>query len=682
MKPILMISGFLFCRLPRRLHWFALLIIAVSQSASSSASEQILLFLSDVVVTEDGQMHITETITVNAEGDKIKRGIYRDIPVRYGDGSAGGDGHFIPFQIASIECDDQPVAYHVDKKHDFQRVYIGQKNVTVAQGKHTYVIRYITRQLRSFPEHDEVYWNATGNGWVFSIEKAVATVTLPAAIPLDKIDAEGYVGGLRSKNQKDLTVEIDAARRQTVYRTALPLQPGEGLTVVARFPPGYITHQTVAAGHWADPLIPWGSAALAITVGYFVFVWFLVGRDPPAGVILPRYEPPEGLSASACRFIFRMGYDNECFSVAILSLATQGALTIRNYKGRYVLKKTGDPSATASLIEKMVFAKLLSDKSHLGISNVHHAKFSRTIELLRQNLVTEFQGHLFRSNRIWFYVGVFITVTAVLGAILFSGIITISDELIRVNGWLTFWSLGTGLSLSACIFSFRSFSAPSSGLRKIIPAAMTLVTTLIAVAFVGMELYLLWWLSSLTSFWLIPLVGASVATVVIFRVLLKAPTRAGRAMMDEISGFRMYLATAEQERLDALTHETLHSRKGPEPKRFELFERFLPYAVALDVAGQWAEQFHDLVGAACIDTTAQNQTGYQPDWYQGEAWSTDSFGAAVAGFGTAMGAELAGAAVKISSSDGTSSGYSDGDSGGGGGGFSGGGGGGGGGGGW
>ena len=49
------------------------------------AEERIHSYHSDIVVDDKGDMTVTETITVNAEGNKIKRGIYRDFPTRYKD---------------------------------------------------------------------------------------------------------------------------------------------------------------------------------------------------------------------------------------------------------------------------------------------------------------------------------------------------------------------------------------------------------------------------------------------------------------------------------------------------------------------------------------------------------------------------------------------------------------------
>jgi uncharacterized membrane protein len=160
---------------------------------------------------------------------------------------------------------------------------------------------------------------------------------------------------------------------------------------------------------------------------------------------------------------------------------------------------------------------------------------------------------------------------------------------------------------------------------------------------------------------IVGVIGLALVNLLFF-VLLKAPTLEGRKIMDEIEGFKMYLSTAEQERLNLL---------HPPERTPELFERYLPYAIALGVENEWGEQFTDVFAAAAAET---GQGGYHPSWYYGRSgyrgWSSP--GRFASGLGSALGGSIASAATPPSSSS----------SGSGGGGSSGGGGGGGGGGGW
>jgi len=154
------------------------------------------------------------------------------------------------------------------------------------------------------------------------------------------------------------------------------------------------------------------------------------------------------------------------------------------------------------------------------------------------------------------------------------------------------------------------------------------------------------------SLLLIIVIGIIALANVIFYHLLKAPTLLGRKLMDMIEGFKMYLSVAE---VDNLANATI-----PE-KTTELYEKYLPFALALNVENEWSEKFAELLSEI---------SDYSPDWYNGAAIGT--LGAA--GFASSLGSSFSSTISSSSTAPGSSSGSS--------GGFSGGGGGGGGGGGW
>ena len=76
--------------------------------------------------------------------------------------------------------------------------------------------------------------------------------------------------------------------------------------------------------------------------------------------------------------------------------------------------------------------------------------------------------------------------------------------------------------------------------------------------------------------------------------------------MDQIEGFRQYLSVAEEDRLEYL---------NPPKKTPELFEKFLPYAIALDVENAWAKKFAGVLAAAGVATAVSS-------WYSGDHDST------------------------------------------------------------
>ena len=150
---------------------------------------------------------------------------------------------------------------------------------------------------------------------------------------------------------------------------------------------------------------------------------------------------------------------------------------------------------------------------------------------------------------------------------------------------------------------------------------------------------------------------AIIGVNIIFAWLIRAPTLQGRKIMDAIEGLKMYLSVAEKERLNLL---------NPPDRTPELFEKFLPYAIALGVENKWGDQF-----TAVFSKLNQDGEQYHPVWYHGHHLS----GISVTDFTSSLGSSLSSSVSSAASPPGSTSGS-------GGGGFSGGGGGGGGGGGW
>ena len=146
-------------------------------------------------------------------------------------------------------------------------------------------------------------------------------------------------------------------------------------------------------------------------------------------------------------------------------------------------------------------------------------------------------------------------------------------------------------------------------------------------------------------------------SLVVFYNLMKAPTRAGRKLMDQIDGFRTYLEVAEKDDLNL---------RNPPDKTPELFEQYLPYALALGVDQEWAESF----AAVFARLGEEQEAAYQPHWYNGH-WDSNRPANLISDLGSGLQSAISSAATPPGSSSGS-----------GGGGFSGGGGGGGGGGGW
>ncbi|MGB5448266.1 MAG: DUF2207 domain-containing protein, partial [Woeseiaceae bacterium] len=170
---------------------------------STIADERILSFHSDIRVMTDGMIEVTETIRVRAEGNRIKRGIYRDFPTEYEDKL--GNEYKVDFVPFAVLRNDRPESFHTQAVRHGIRTYFGSADRFIDHGEHTYTFRYTaSRMLGFFDEHDELYWNVTGFDWAFPIDKASATVVLEFDAPLSGITEEAYTGpfGARGRDYR------------------------------------------------------------------------------------------------------------------------------------------------------------------------------------------------------------------------------------------------------------------------------------------------------------------------------------------------------------------------------------------------------------------------------------------------------------------------------------------------
>ncbi|HET9701954.1 MAG TPA: DUF2207 domain-containing protein, partial [Burkholderiales bacterium] len=170
-----------------------LVLLAAVLAFPAAAAEVILDYHSDIRVLADASLVVEETIRVRAEGDSIKRGIYRDFPTVYPTPLGGRTR--VEFVVMEASRDGQPEPWHTENLQNGVRVYLGRKEVPLEPGEYTYSITYGTsRQLGFFDTHDELYWNVTGNEWAFPILRASARVALPRSVGANDLKLEAYTG--------------------------------------------------------------------------------------------------------------------------------------------------------------------------------------------------------------------------------------------------------------------------------------------------------------------------------------------------------------------------------------------------------------------------------------------------------------------------------------------------------
>jgi uncharacterized membrane protein YgcG len=662
----------------KRRAWFALAILVAlvllcpGGTASAAEGERILSFDSTVTVREDSTLLVEETIRVVSQGLTIQHGIYRDFPTTYTDPGSGRVTR-VAFDVVAVQRDGAPEPWHSARQSNGVRVYFGSSSVDLEPGEHTYVFTYTSdRQLGFFATHDELYWNVTGNGWQYPIDRASCTVILPGTAWQEISGLTAYTG-MQGATGADFVASINAAGNP-VFSAVRPLEPGEGLSIVVGWAKGFVQPPTARQRvlWWLRDNRQVGIAAASVLalLAYYFIVWLRVGRDPARGTIIPRFEPPEGMGAAATRYLRIMRMDDKAFAAALVDLAVKGAIKISQHEddGTYAIDTTGTLPPTLTSEEQGLYHKLFDDREHTALSFTpsSHARIRAVRSHLVSALTKQYGKGYFVTNAGYTAVGVVLSVLGVIASgLLGSDAIERTVGFVFMSFWLTIWTGGVAALLSSVGQAWRgALSARTSGPRTTAFGAVGL--SLFAVPFVLGEIFGIVGFVALAGPWMLLLVVVTAIMDYVFYRLLKAYTPEGRRIMDELEGLRLYLGVTEKDRLNML---------NPVDRTPQTFERLLPYALALDVEQQWSAKF-----AGVLDQTdASGQLSYQPVWFVGSALHTNGF----ASLGSSLGSGFSSAIASSSVAPGKSSGFSGGGGGGGGGGgSSGGGGGGGGGGGW
>ncbi|HXL98324.1 MAG TPA: DUF2207 domain-containing protein [Rhizomicrobium sp.] len=634
----------------------ALLLLLAGPALGQDDSERITDYSSDITVARNGALTVVETIAVVAEGEAITHGIYRDFPTVYTD-KLGRRVH-VGFAVVAVTRDGHSEPYDVSGIDDGERIKIGDADVDLEHGPHVFTITFTTdRQIGFFSDYDELYWNVTGNQWQFPIDHAEATVHLPADARIQK--SVFYTGATGAREQNATSENLSASAVH--FATTAPLGEEEGLTIAVDFDKGAVLPPTQAEQRAqfirdnADSIV--ALAGLAILLVYYAVTWISFGRDPRRGTIVALFGPPADFSPAAVRFVHRMAYDRKAYAASLIDMAVKGFLKISEEDGSYVLTRTGKSAADSGLShgEAAIAAKLFDDGgASIAMKQDNHAAIAASISALKTSLKSEYEGNYFNTHAHWAVGGLAILVVAAFASAALS---EYGPAAAFILIWLAGWSAATSFLLHQVYDNWLvAFAGPGS---RIVNGIGALVSTAFAIPFAGGLLVGLYMFKASVS---LPAAAALIAggiAVYVFYHLLKAPTLAGAHIRDQIDGFRLFLNTAEKDRLEAL---------NPPNVTPELFEKFLPYAIALDCENTWSKKFEAEAARAGI---AADRGGYVPIWYAGSNFG--SIGAA--GFAAGLGASLASSAASAATAPGSSSGS-------GGGGFSGGGGGGGGGGGW
>ncbi len=578
-----------------------------------NASDHINFYKSHVTILPSGKLHVRETITVfntnensynsGSSGDSgfgnydIKRGIFRSFPTVYVDEYKMS--HEVGLDVKQVTLDGKKEPYTLKKSDNGYYLQIGNANIFLEAGRYTYDIVYETDfQIKFLKDFDELYWNATGNGWSFRIDSALCTLQLPAnASVMSNACYTGFSG--EKKSQCEVLYSRIKDSLLVSFKTNRPLAPNQGLTVATSWRKGIVTppgKQENFIRMVKSNLVVFIMSAVIILLLVFNFIaWLLVGKDPAKGNVIPQFYPPAGLSPAAAGFMQKQGFDNRLVAATIIDLAVRNKIEIDiDREGLLFKSNVYKITASSKSGTRAGYVDFESDVKDLVGSTIKKGKYNSDLGDLRTKILAHCKSTYLREGRK-------------------TGFLAMNNRYMAVGNLLTL------LSVAGLLFA-------------VIPKTV-----------------------QQNPWQLLFLFGGLVICIIIqksYYGIMKAYTGEGRKTMDIIEGFRMYLRAADEQRIDAM---------NPPKKTIELYEKYMPWAVALDCEIEWGKQFQDIIATAAITAATSSGISHMHRDFSDRS----SFGSS---FSSGLSGTISSASSPPSSSSGGGSSFGGGSSGGGGGG--------------
>jgi uncharacterized membrane protein len=335
---------------------------------AQSVEERIDDFAVQATLTADRLLRVTETIQYDF-GTNEKHGIYRDIPESY---NRNGGVYKLRFRVVDVRVDGELAQFSVSHGGGSLEVKIGNPNQTI-QGKHVYSIVYTTdRAINEFVDHQELYWNVTGNGWIVPISHASFTLLSPRD-PTKTICYTGYEGSQASR------CAVDVTSSSLRIETSEPLETSEGLTVAIAFPLGTFPSLSWVTRVWEFLQDNWFLGLPILTFLVMLFAWSRWGKEPRGrGTIIAQYEEPRGLTPALIVGLMKQNVPMEGMVATILDIARRGFLKVKfeKEKGPFSIVKDKTPLPGDLLPYESAFLAALLPNGEL-VYELGHASAAR-----------------------------------------------------------------------------------------------------------------------------------------------------------------------------------------------------------------------------------------------------------------------------------------------------------------
>ncbi|HKZ52587.1 MAG TPA: DUF2207 domain-containing protein [Candidatus Acidoferrales bacterium] len=520
-----------------------ILLLLLTAAAPATARELIIQrFEVEIHVFPDGSIEVSETIQPRFIGSW--NGIFRTIPVE--DNYRGFNRTLFLEPLAVTDERGQPLKHEISRERHYRKFKIWVPGARDAV--RTVVLRYrVPNALLFFEEHDELYWDITGDEWEVPIEAATARILLPAGAT--GVRAIAYTGAYGSREQDaDVTITGNEVR----YRMRRGLNFREGLTAVVGWDKGVVREPGAAEKASLFLRSNWPLFLPLLVFAVMFWLWYKAGRDPRLRPIAAQYAPPEDLTPAEVGTLTDNSPDMRDITATLVDLAVRGYVLIEEKEEKKLLGLFSDKDYVFTLRKlrsewkevKPHEAALLGGVFFPGYSPLYSPSSLPSVEL--SDLENKFYKDL-------------------------PGIRDHIFDALMARGYYT--------------------NRPDKVKRNYVIAGVVVVFLAIwgggfIAGILGQQ-----------SFPFIVAAVLSGGIIAGFGLVMPARTVRGSHTLEGVLGFEEFLGRVESDRFARVV-------KTP-----EMFEKFLPYAMALGVEKNWVRAFEDIYRRP-------------PEWYRGPSGHT------------------------------------------------------------
>ena len=481
-------------------------------------------------VLPGGALLVTETVSPRFEG--AWNGIERLIPIEYR--TPQGFNYSLLLDRVSV-TDEQgtPLTFESSRERHYRNFRIWIPGATDAT--RTFVLKYLVRNgLKFFEDHDELYWNVTGDEWDVPIEQASVRIILPPQTT--GVRAQAFTGAYGAREQAATVTIAGSGIEMTMTR---PLGFREGLTAVVGWDTGFVTAPTALDRTRMALVSNWPLGIPLLIFGLMYRLWSTRGRDPRLRPIAVMYEPPDRLTPAEVGTLVDERPDTRDITATLVDRAVRGYLRITERKAEHLFGlwssldylfhriKPQQEWAALPAFERLLLEAVFKDSEgdEVLLSALEN-RFYQSLPGIHDAIFNSLQTRHYYGQRPDRVKQGYLAGGITLGVVLTIGLLALADR----------WGMAPLTALAAGLLA--------------------------GVIVVG------------------------------FGRIMPARTQQGTKALEGVLGFEEFLTRVEADRFDRLI-------KTP-----ELFEKFLPYAMALGVEQNWARAFESIVMTA-------------PAWYQG-----------------------------------------------------------------